>query len=237
MDRLPVLAWMITIVALILLAVYFSAPVERVLLSFDVSNTTTAEEIDYVVSILEERGATATFFVSGYFALENEALLRNLSTTYEIGCRGMTGSRLPELNQTEMEWEILECKHVVENITNKSVLGFRAPQTLIDERAFATLHDAGFLYDTSSFENLGWFSPPPTIAEVSLSSWGFIPLSWYKPLGDMGYFLMKWDKDNEMVFGFSPKHVNAHRGAFEYLLESYDEDVLFMTYAEAAETQ
>jgi peptidoglycan/xylan/chitin deacetylase (PgdA/CDA1 family) len=230
MKRITLLAWILILGAVIGSIIYFAEPVEEVLLSFDVDNSTTAEELAYIASFLEERDAVATFFVTGYFAMAHEELLRNLSETHEIACRGMTGSRMPELNQTRMEWEILTCKQLVENITNTTLVGFRAPQALTDERVLLFLQEEGFLYDASSFENLEWFSPPPTIASIPLSSWGVVPLVFYRPLGDMGYFLMTWDKDEEMVFGFSPKHVNAHRGAFEYLLESYDEDVKFLMY-------
>ncbi len=239
-HRLKLLLWVAAVVALLLLVSLFRQQTRTVLLSFDVEPVDTPASIAFITSTLDQYGANATFFVTGQYAEQHPDIVRNLSAKYEVACHTMTHPRLPEINGTALRWELAACKELVENLTNTTVRGFRAPYNLIDERAFALLKELNYTYDASAFENYAWFYPQPSITEIPTSSLGPIPLEDYPlvsllHLGDLGYFLMRQDRDAREAFDLHPHHVFAHRGAFQYLVSSYaDDDVRFLTYSQAA---
>ncbi len=241
MRRATLLILLAIGVALILLIARFDHPVERVVLSFDTEPIDTPAMVAFVTSTLDQYGANATFFVTGEFAQAHPLLTKELAQKYEVACHTMTHPHLPEINDTQLRWELAECKRVVENLTGKPVKGFRAPYNLIDERTFALLQTLNYTYDASTFENLGWFYPPPNMTELPTSSLGILPLEdWpllhYFHLGDFAYFLMREDHDAEVRLDLHPREVWHHRGAFQYLVSSYaDDGVTFLTNAAAAE--
>ena len=105
-HRLKLLLWVVAIVALILLISLFRERTREVLLSFDVEPVDTPESIAFVTSTLDLYGANATFFVTGEYALANPDIVRNLSEKYEVACHTMTHPRLPEINDSALEWEL-----------------------------------------------------------------------------------------------------------------------------------
>jgi len=238
--RLKALLWIVAIVALVLLVSRIGEPTREVLLSFDVEPVDSPESIDFVTSTLDQYHANATFFVTGDYAEQHPNVVRNLAAKYEVACHTMTHPHLPEINDSALEWELTACKALLENLTNASVLGFRAPYNLIDERTFLLLKRLNYTYDASVFENLGWFYPRPNMTEIATSSLWLIPLEDYPlvdvaHLGDFGYFLMRQDRDEREAFDLHPNIVYAHRGAFQYLVSSYaDDDVAFLTYGQAS---
>ncbi|MBR9692671.1 polysaccharide deacetylase family protein [Candidatus Woesearchaeota archaeon] len=243
MERYTFFIWSVAIIIVIFIMFLFITPVEEVLLSFDVEPLNTEGEIRFILSTLDQYDAKATFFVTGDFAKNHSALTKELAWNYEVACHTMTHPRIPEINETQLRWELEECKRVIEDITNKTVRGFRAPYNLIDERTHALLPELGYDYDASGYEHLGWFYPPPTVKEVEISTLVFLPMQDYVlahllHLGDFGFFLMRLDKDKQISIDFHPHHIDNSRGAFQYLVGSYaDDEVRFMTNAEAADEQ
>ncbi len=207
------------------------------LLSFDIGNETTEEQLLFVTTTLDQYGANATFFATGTFIEEHPALIRDLAARFEVACRSMTAPRLPEVNETRLRDELVGCKEALERVRGEDVtgrLGFRAPHNLVDERTFALLPELGYAYDASAYENLGLFFPPPTLPEQGVSSFGPVPIPWLFTLGDLGYFLARQDEDEVVSVAFDPERVASHRGAFQYLVSSYaDSGAEFLTHTHA----
>ena len=243
MERYTFFIWSISIVIIIFILVAFIQPVEEVLLGIDVESMNTVEELQFITTTLEQYDAKATFFITGDFANNNKELVKELSVKHEIACHTMTHSRIPEINESQLRWELETCKTVIENITNTTVKGFRAPYNLIDERTHALLPELGYEYDASGYEHLGWFYPPAEVKEVQISTLVFLPMQDYvlahaMHLGDFGFFLMRLDKDTRISLDLHPQHIDNSRGAFQYLISTYaDDGVRFMTNAEAADEQ
>lgn len=236
-HRLTLLLWILLLVALFLVVNHFDEPVERVLFSVDVPPNGSVTGVEFILDGLAEYNATATFFLAGDFALAEPALVRRIAERHEVACFTMTAPRLPEINETRLQWEVSRCKETLENLTGQPVHGFRAPYGLVDKRTHPLLQRYGYAYDASVVENYGWFSPPPMIAEMPVSSLGPLPLHDTVAaglLGDLGYFLMRRDRDATVSLTFDPGLVYEHRGAFQYLLYSYaDDGVPFVTHREA----
>ncbi len=236
MERLTVLSWLGVVVIIIFAILYLNEPVEEVLLSFDTELADDPETVEYVLGVLDEHDARATFFFTGEFALRYPELTREISAAHEVACHTMTHPRLAEVNETQLWWELGECKRVVENITNTTVLGFRAPYNLVDERTFVFLPELEYVYDASTFENFGWFYPKPSVHEIPISALGPLPLEDHPliitlKLGDFAFFLMRMDKDSRVSLVFHPRNVFARQGAFEYLVSRYaDDDVAFVAH-------
>ncbi len=233
MNRLTVLAWVAAIVALVALVVSMAVPTRTVLLSFDVTNES-ADDLAFITTTLAQYNATATFFLPGQWAERHPELVQALAERYEVACRTMTLPRLPEINDSQVAWELSACKRILENLTGQPVAGFRAPYGLLDERAAALLPELGYAYDASATENYAWFTPTPGVPELAVSSLGPFPHALLAALGDMGYFLMRQDSDDQVSLSFEPWSVQRHRGAFQYLIGSYaDAHVVFLEHRHA----
>jgi len=233
MNRLTALAWVGCLAALIALVVFLAEPTRIVLLSFDVTNES-ADDLAFLTTTLAQYNATATFFVTGEYAQQHPDLVRGLARDYEVACSGMTRARLPEINDTQLAWELSACKHILENLTGQPVAGFRAQYGLLDERAAALLSRLGYAYDASATENYAWFTPTPTVPELAVSSLGPFPHALLVTLGDLGYFLMRQDSDHQVSLSFEPWSIRAHRGAFQYLVSGYaDDHVTFLEHRDA----
>lgn len=241
MKRTTFFLILVLVFAVIFLLSYFNEPVQEVLFSFDVEPVDTPEMVSFITSTLDQYGANATFFVTGEFAQQHPRLVRDLAKRYEVACHTMTHPRLPEINSSQLRWELATCKELLENLTNTTIVGFRAPYNLIDERSFALLKALNYSYDASTFENLGWFYPPPNMTELPTNMLGPLPLEDYPlvyvlRLGDFAFFLFREDHDARVNLDLHPRFVYQYRGAFQYLISSYaDDGVRFLTYREASQ--
>lgn len=239
MERKTFFIWVAFIIVFLIAIRIFSSPTNEVLLGIDVGIDTTDEHLEFILSTLDQYDAKATFFVPGIYALNNTQMIQQIAQDHEIACRTMTMPRMAQLNQSAIKTELERCRDVLHNITQKDIVGFRAPGNIIDEQTFAVLEELGYWYDASIYENYGWFYPQPTIKEIPVSSFVLLPLSdrWLARrllMGDLAYFLIKRDRDDVVSISIDPKIVHQHRGAFQYLLYEYaDEKAQFKTHMES----
>jgi polysaccharide deacetylase family protein (PEP-CTERM system associated) len=113
-----------------------------------------------LLSILEEAGTRATFFILGYVAEQHPEIVREIAAAgHEIGTHGYSHTLIyrqaPDLFRCEMDRAIKS----LEDITGKRVLGHRAPFFSITRDslwALEVLGELGIRYDSSIFPVLNY---------------------------------------------------------------------------------
>lgn len=107
-------------------------------------------ETDLTVAapMLKERGFHATFYVtaswvgrSGYMS---SSQLRELSSSFEIGCHSMTHPYLNDLEPDLLQHEIVTARSRLEDIIGKKVEHFSCPGGRYDARALALAKKTGY---------------------------------------------------------------------------------------------
>ena len=108
-----------------------------------------------VLSILKESGNRATFFILGHVADRFPDLVLDIDREgHEIASHGYSHRRIPDQSPEEFEEDIIRSKAILEDITGKTVKGYRAPQfTVMKDTLWALeiLMKHGIEYDSSIF--------------------------------------------------------------------------------------
>jgi polysaccharide deacetylase family protein (PEP-CTERM system associated) len=127
--------------------------------------------------IFEKNNVTATFFFLGWIAEKHPELVKEtLNRGHEIATHGYSHKLIYNQTPVEFEADIYKAKSILENLTGRSVIGYRAPGFSITpetEWAFYILAELGIKYDSSIFPGkrfLGHydkFNKEPTIVHVA----------------------------------------------------------------------
>ncbi len=108
-----------------------------------------------ILRILRKYNAKATFFVLGWIAERCPDLVKRISQEgNEIASHGYSHELVYNQTQTQFEEDLLRSKQVLEGITGKEVLGYRASNFSITQEsiwAIDILKKCGFKYDSSIF--------------------------------------------------------------------------------------
>lgn len=129
---------------------------------------------DVLLDLLARRGATATFFVVGWLADRNPALVRRIAAAgHEIASHSWWHRRVPTLSPAEFRDDVARTKARLEDISGQPVRGFRAPSFSIlpgMEWAFDVLLETGHTYDSSVFPirrpGYGWPGAPTAAYDI-----------------------------------------------------------------------
>jgi peptidoglycan-N-acetylglucosamine deacetylase len=115
-----------------------------------------ARQTRTLLRLLDELGVRATFFVLGLAARSHPVLLGEVvAAGHEIACHG--DEHLPVHSQTRTEFaaDLRAAVDVIEQLTGRRPVGYRAPAFSIDERcpwAHEVLLAEGFRYDASEHD-------------------------------------------------------------------------------------
>jgi len=97
----------------------------------------------------------ATFFVLGWNAERYSGLVQRIQKEgHEIACHGHAHKLIYTQSKEEFRQDIRRAKAVLEDMTGKEVIGYRAPSYSITSKsqwAFEVLLEEGFKYDSSIF--------------------------------------------------------------------------------------
>lgn len=108
-----------------------------------------------LLRLLEEAGAKATFFILGYLAEEfPEVVLEIQNHGHEIGTHGYSHKLIYKQDMKEFARELRCSIEIIEGITGKKPLGFRAPFFSITQNsmwAIDVMVSEGIVYDSSIF--------------------------------------------------------------------------------------
>jgi len=145
-----------------------------------------------------------TFFILGSVAEKHPGLIRSiLEAGHEIASHGSGHRMITRMTPTEFREDVWKSRKILEDITGKAVLGYRAPTFSIvksTEWAYEILREEGFRYSSSVFpihhDRYGWreFGLFPRKMAVRGDRWVWeVPLSVERvagvnlPFGGGGY--------------------------------------------------
>lgn len=113
------------------------------------------EVTGWLLDEMAKRGATGTFFVLGWLAeLEPELVRRISDAGHEIAAHSWWHRKVTDLEPEELRSDLRRTKALLEDLTGREVLGFRAPSFSIRpgvEWAFEVMIEEGYRYDSSLF--------------------------------------------------------------------------------------
>ncbi|MGH7474858.1 MAG: XrtA system polysaccharide deacetylase [Longimicrobiales bacterium] len=111
--------------------------------------------LELLLALLDEFGVRGTFFVLGWVAERQPALVRRICTAgHEVASHGWDHRRVTAQTPQQFNDSVRRTKELLESITGSRVLGFRAPSFSITpghEWALDTLIETGHAYDSSLF--------------------------------------------------------------------------------------
>jgi polysaccharide deacetylase family protein (PEP-CTERM system associated) len=159
---------------------------------------------DRILDMFERHGWRATFFVLGWVAERDRALIQDIANAgHELGCHSYAHRRVFSLRPEEFREDLRRARGLIEDAAGVHVLGYRAPTFSIVHRslwALEILADEGFLYDSSIFpirhDVYGYPEFPRFLQRVQLASGRElfeVPMSTIRlgglnwPLGGGGY--------------------------------------------------
>ena len=100
-------------------------------------------------------GVKATYFVLGWVAERYPELIREIAARgHEIACHGYAHRLVYRQSPAEFRADVRRSKSILEDVSGRPVLGFRAPTFSITSKslwALEILAEEGFCYDSSIF--------------------------------------------------------------------------------------
>ena len=113
------------------------------------------EVIDWLLDELERRGAHATFFVLGWLAEREPAMVERIARAgHEVAGHTWDHRKVTEQTPEEFRSSVARTRALLESLTGRPVIGFRAPSFSIGpgmEWAFDVLLEERHRYDSSLF--------------------------------------------------------------------------------------
>jgi polysaccharide deacetylase family protein (PEP-CTERM system associated) len=113
------------------------------------------QNTERLLDILSRHQCRATFFVLGWVAEKKPEIVRRVAAAgHEIACHSLLHRRIFDLTPEEFRQDTRRAKVVIENVTGKSVYGYRAPSFSITRKsiwALDILAEEGFHYDSSIY--------------------------------------------------------------------------------------
>jgi len=111
--------------------------------------------VDEILTLLADMRTTATFFILGWVARHEEAVVRRIAAAgHEIASHGMSHAMVTKLEPASLAAELADSKSLLEDMSGQPVLGFRAPTFSVMRRtawALDVLVQCGYEYDSSIF--------------------------------------------------------------------------------------
>ena len=130
----------------------FTIPMEFNSPDVSLNNNTTlcANGVKRVLDLLEEKKVKATFFVTGYFAVKEKQIVKEIVRKgHEVGSHSYFHTRKIVAQRDVIKKDIQESKDILEKVTGNQIVGFRAPRCLVDQQLLDILDEVGFQYDSS----------------------------------------------------------------------------------------
>ena len=143
------------------------------------------DNVDRILSLLEEKNQKATFFCLGWIAEKYPEVIRKITNKgYEIGSHTRMHQLVYEQSPTEFKNDVEHSIKTLEDISGKKVKYFRAPGFSITEKnlwAFEVLYELGIESDSSVFPAVRSHGGIPSygLAEPCMLKYGGIQLKEY----------------------------------------------------------
>ncbi|HLX30090.1 MAG TPA: XrtA system polysaccharide deacetylase [Casimicrobiaceae bacterium] len=157
--------------------------------------------IERILALLADAGASATFFTLGWIAERYPELLRRIANCgHELASHGFDHQRASEQSPDAFSADIRLAKAIIEDVTGRAVNGYRAPSFSIGPAnawAFDEIAAAGYRYSSSVYpihhDHYGDPHAPrfayevrPDLLEIPVATIRIGNRNW--PAGGGGYF-------------------------------------------------
>lgn len=120
------------------------------------------------IDLLNQHNIKTTFFtLSELSEVAKEQILFASASGHEIACHGKTHIRPVLQDVKKFEYDLMEAKDTLSNITGKEIIGYRAPCYSIDRDHYEAVRRSGFLYSSSKMD----VSDHPLYGELDLSDY------------------------------------------------------------------
>ncbi|MFT6009203.1 MAG: polysaccharide deacetylase family protein (PEP-CTERM system associated) [Parasphingorhabdus sp.] len=121
-----------------------------------------------VLSLFDEAGIKATFFILGWVAERYPALMQQIvAAGHEIANHGYDHARVHTLSPDQFRADLDRSRKLLEDTSGQKVIGYRAPSFSIDQRtpwAHEILAEQGYAYSSSvapiHHDHYGWAGSP-----------------------------------------------------------------------------
>ena len=111
------------------------------------------EGMPMLLDLYRELNIKSTFFFTGYIAKLIPDIVRIvIADGHEVGCHGLVhdvDKAFDVLSENDQIKHLIEAKQILENITNKKIISFRAPALRVNNSTVHALTKAGFQIDSS----------------------------------------------------------------------------------------
>lgn len=119
------------------------------------------DAVEYLLDALDERDATATFFVVSSVAERHPDVIRSIAAAgHEIASHTHSHRLLSTLPDDDRRTELERSREVLERVTGRTVSGIRAPAFDLPPGYFEDVAAAGYAYDSSVVPSRavpGWY--------------------------------------------------------------------------------
>ncbi|UTW54152.1 XrtA system polysaccharide deacetylase [Kordiimonas sp. SCSIO 12610] len=160
-------------------------------------------QVSLLLDILSAYNVKATFFTLGYVGARHPDIIKKIALSgHELACHGLDHKRLFNLSSDAFKRDTHKAKSILEDISGKSVIGYRAPSFSLSENVwwvYEDLAEMGFSYSSSIYpvehDHYGMPAAPkrPFFPNAGLDILE-IPMTTYKlmgktlPVSGGGYF-------------------------------------------------
>ena len=111
--------------------------------------------IDIALALLDEGNAHATFFTLGWIAERYPSVVRRIvDNGHELASHGYGHQRVSAMSRNEFNEDISRAKKILEDLSGRPVIGYRAPSFSIGADnlwALDLLQEAGYQYSSSIY--------------------------------------------------------------------------------------
>jgi polysaccharide deacetylase family protein (PEP-CTERM system associated) len=111
--------------------------------------------VERLITIFENSGISATFFMLGWIAERCPGMIhRIVDAGHELASHGYSHVRIGQQQKHELREDIIKTKTILEDISGIPIIGYRAASfsiSSIDHWAYDVLEEAGFKYSSSIY--------------------------------------------------------------------------------------
>ena len=108
-----------------------------------------------ILELLDRHRVRATFFILGIIAEKHPQLVREIAEGgHELASHGYDHKLIYDMTNDQLREELIRTNDILESISNKKIIGHRAPSFsigLADVGKFEIMAELGFKYDSSLF--------------------------------------------------------------------------------------
>jgi peptidoglycan/xylan/chitin deacetylase (PgdA/CDA1 family) len=127
------------------------------LLGWDRPHAALERQTVHLLDLLDELGATATFFLLGMsVANHRDLVVEIVRRGHEPACHGYAHARVYDQSPAELRADLERAVAVIVDVTGQRPVAYRAPAFSINRRtpwAYDVLVEAGFRYDSSQYDS------------------------------------------------------------------------------------